>query len=185
MTGPHESGPQGAHRFDALGLSARRGEIAGSVDAYDLDRVEDRLGDEDGMVPPTAVEYRITGGTDALGRAVLKMALDGAVPLECQRCLRVFEWPVAYRTSLLLARDEQELAYLDDNDEREVLLASAPLDPLEIVEDELLLSLPYVPRCTRPDCAATDASGGDEATAAPSAFEQLKALKGGGKPPSK
>ncbi len=185
MTGPKESGLQRPHRFDAFGLSARRGEIAGSVDAYELDRVEDRLGDEDGIVPPMAVGYRIVGGTDALGRAVLKMDLDGTVPLECQRCLRVFEWPVAHRTSLLLARDAQELAYLDDHDEREVLLASAPLDPLEVVEDELLLSLPYVPRCERPDCVAADAPGVDEVTSAPSAFEHLKALKGGGKPPSK
>lgn len=184
MTGPTEGGPQRPHRFDAFGLSARRGEIAGSIDAYELDRVADRLGDEDGIVPPAAIEYRIVGDTDALGRAVLKMDLDGAVPLECQRCLRVFEWPVAHRTSLVLARDEQELAYLDDNDEREVLLANAPLDPLGLVEDELLLSLPYVPRCDRPDCVTADAASIDEATSAPSVFERLTTLKGGTEPPS-
>jgi uncharacterized protein len=101
--------------------------------------------------------------------------------LQCQRCLRLFWWPVHQRTAVLLAHDERELAYLDDNDEREVVLAAGPLATLAIVEDELVLSLPYVPRCDRPDCLAADAAAraGDDAVPAPSAFEALARLKRG------
>ena len=75
---------------------------------------------------------------------------DGSVPLECQRCLQPFAWPVAQRTTLLLARDERELARLDDgDDEHEVILAEAPLERVTLIEDEVLLALPFAPRCER------------------------------------
>lgn len=124
------------------------------MDPFDLDRVHDSLGDEEGEIPPSNVHYRLQGEVDTLGRSVLNIALEGEVPLQCQRCMRLFFWAVHQRTAALLAHDDKELAYLDDNDEREVLLAAVPLDPLEIIEDELVLCLPYVPRCERPDCVA-------------------------------
>ena len=65
--------------------------------------------------------------------------------------------PVAQRTLLLLARDERELARLDAEDhEHEVVLADAPLDPLTLVEDELLLTLPLRRGATR-ECAVAEA----------------------------
>jgi uncharacterized protein len=171
-------------RFDAFKLVARRGHVDGAVDPFDLDRVHDVLGDEDGEIPPSEVRFRLEGDVDPQGRTVLHVALEGEVPLQCQRCLRLFYWPVDQHTTVLLAHDEQELAYLDDNDEREVVLAAAPLDPLDIVEEELVLSLPYVPRCERADCVA-GAAARDAVEAvppsSPSPFEALaKKLKPGG-----
>jgi len=136
--------------FDAFELSARAGEIEGSVDAAQLPRFADRL--VAGDATAAVVSWRIAGTQDALGRPALVIALDGTVPLECQRCLEPFAWPVAQRTLLLLAKDERELARLDEDDEHEVVLASAPLDPRALVEDELLLTLPFAPRCARPEC---------------------------------
>jgi uncharacterized protein len=174
-------------RFDAFGLVASHGEIAGKVDAFDLDRVQELLGEENGEVPPADVAWRIRGVTDALGHPALDIALDGEVPLECQRCMELFGFPVHQHTTVLLARDEKELEHLDASDEHEVMLAAAPLDALEIVEDELVLSLPYVPRCDRADCVAHDASPrtGEHASddkGAASAFGALAALKRGKAP---
>jgi uncharacterized protein len=169
-------------RFDAFGLVARRGRIEGNVDPFDLDRVQDSLGDENGEIPPSNIAYGLEGDVNAQGRSVLNVALNGEVPLQCQRCLRLFSWPVHQRTTLLLAHDEQELAYLDENDEREVLLAASPLDPLEIVEEELVLSLPYVARCDRPDCIADAAAQMTDVTERDSPFGALGALKRSGKP---
>ncbi|MDQ6619381.1 MAG: YceD family protein [Pseudomonadota bacterium] len=168
-------------KFDALKLAATRGHIEGSVDPFDLDRVQDSLGDEEGEIPPSQVSYRIDGEVDAAGRPVLDVSLAGEVPMQCQRCLRLFTLPVQQRTTLLLARDEQELAFLDDSDEREVLLADAPLDALEVVSDELLLSLPYVPRCDRQDCVAATPEQPQEGVESQSAFAALAALKRPGK----
>ena len=40
----------------------------------------------------------------------------------------------------------KELARLDDASEGEVLLADRPLEPAMLVEDELVLTLPFAPR---------------------------------------
>ena len=108
--------------------------------------------------PPGAapLRWRISGRTDASGRPALEVQLDGEVPLECQRCLRTFAWPVAQATVLLLARDERELARLDADDAHEVIVAAAPLPSLTLVEDELLLTLPFAPHCERADCATAE-----------------------------
>jgi uncharacterized protein len=139
-------------RFDGFGVVARQAEIAGRVDAATLTRVADLLAAGSGS---SDIGYKITGSADASGRPALQVALSGEVALTCQRCLQQFQWPVAQTTLLLLARDERELARLDEEDhEHEVILAAQPLDPVELVEDELLLTLPFVPRCPESGCPA-------------------------------
>ena len=162
--------------FDAFDLVLRSASIGGVVSAESLARAEDRLAPEGGAADLT---WHIAGTADALGRPALEVRLDGVVPLVCQRCLQVFAWPVMQRTELLLARNARELALLDDDDEHEVILADAPLDALTLVEDELVLTLPFVPRCERADCTARPpvAEAGPEPEPA-SAFAALARLQG-------
>lgn len=128
-------------RFDAFKLSRLHGELRGCVEPGSLERLEDRVGDGEGRV-----DWTIRGGADAQGRPAITVSLDGTVPLECQRCLGLLEQPVHQSTTLLLARDEGDLLKLDQASEHEVVVASAPLDPVALVEDELLLTLPFAPR---------------------------------------
>lgn len=161
-------------QFDAYAASERRLALTGSVDPRAFPRVADELAtDGDG-----AVAWCIAGAVDALGRPALDVQLDGRVPLVCQRCLQPFVLTVAQRTLLLLARNERELASLDEQEEHEVVLADRPLDALELVEEELLLTLPYVPRCADPACPT-----GEQAREAPVATASpFAALAGLGKP---
>ena len=143
-----------------------------------LARAVDRLAPEGGA---SEVSWRITGTSDARGRPALEIRLDGSVPLECQRCLQPFAWPVAQRTTLLLARNERELAVLDaDDDEHEVLLADAPQDAMTLIEDEVLLALPFAPRCERDACAEAPLAARDPDAPRASAFAALAGLKGDG-----
>jgi uncharacterized protein len=171
----------GGRRFDAFELVARHGVVAGSFDAQAAVRLADRLASG-----PARIAYRIGGTVDALGHPALTVELEGSVPLACQRCLEPFEHPVALRTLVLLARDETELARLDEGDEHEVVLADSPLDPVALAEDELLLSLPYVPRHADGECPAGAEAGAAEQTPARSPFDALAALKApSGSPKSK
>ena len=130
------SGP----RLDAFRLALEHGVVEGSVDAHQLPRIDDLLAEG-----PATVAWRIEGTADASGRPALSIALDGSVPVTCQRCLDDFEWPIDQRTELLLARDERELAVLDADSTSEVVLAGTPMEPLTLVEDELVLALPFAP----------------------------------------
>lgn len=135
-------------RLDAFQLARERGVAEGSVDAHELPRVDDVLGDG-----PAAIAWRIEGIADSAGRPALSIEIKGAVPLTCQRCLEDFEFPVDQRTSVLLARDERELAALDGDSDAEVVLAGKPVEPLTLVEDELLLALPFAPRHPEDACS--------------------------------
>ncbi len=75
--------------------------------------------------------------------------------LTCQRCLADFRWPIDQRTEVLLAHDEREMAALDANSSSEVVQAPGPVDPLTLVEDELVLALPFAPRHPDGACEST------------------------------
>jgi uncharacterized protein len=169
--------------FDGFGVAAQRAIIAGHMDAAALPRVADLLAAEAGDAD---IEYRIAGSADAAGRPALEVSLSGSLPLTCQRCLLPFRWPVQQKTLLLLARDERELARIDDEDhEHEAVRADAPLEVVALVEDELLLTLPFAPRCPEADCPAAQAgrAGAAAMSSAPSAFGALAELKAvAGKP---
>ena len=137
------SGPGHVARFDAFKLSARGGSISGSLDARSLPNVADSRtpGDD-----PVRVDWTIEGLASAEGRPALAIAIEAEVPLVCQRCLGRMAWKVSQSTEVLLAHDEGELASLDEGSEGEVILADRPLDAATLVEDELVLTLPFAPR---------------------------------------
>jgi uncharacterized protein len=162
--------------FDAYDLVRRRASSAGKFDATSLPRVADQLAPEGGSAE---IAWRISGIVDPSGRPALEVRVDGAVPLVCQRCLQPFDWRVAQRTMVFLARDERELETLDADDEHEVILAAAPIDAATLAEDELLLTLPFVPRCERVECAQSAMAAAHEpgARAPAQAFAALAAIK--------
>lgn len=173
MPGRHATAARRAGHFDGFDLARRRASITGQIDATSLPRVADHLDPEGG---DARVAWRIVGTADAVGHPALEIGIDGAVPLVCQRCLQSFAWTVAQRTLLLLARDEAELERIDDEDEHEVVLARAPLDAVTLVEDELLLSLPFAPRCDQADCAGESAHA-EVVASGTSAFGALASFK--------
>jgi len=151
------AGPPGrqAGRFDAYRLARERDLLEGTVDVSTLPRVADRL-----AAVSAPIGWRIQGASDAVGRPALTVSLDGEVSLECQRCLGPLAFPIASQTKLLLARDDAEAARLDEDSDAEVVLAQSPLDPLTLVEDELVLAIPFAPRhedeaCEPPDAGAS------------------------------
>jgi DUF177 domain-containing protein len=171
--------------FDAFDMARRRATISGTIDATTLPRLSDRLADEGGG--GALVSWRITGCTDPAEHPALELALDGSVPLVCQRCMQTFDWPIEQCTLVLLARDQRELGQLDAEEEHEVILAQAPLETTALVEDELLLTLPFSPRCGRAACTE-DAMHAADVTRGPereSAFAVLAGLKRGAAKPTK
>ena len=126
--------------FDAYRLARERGVLEGTLDVAASERLADRV------APGAAtLDWRIEGSTDTAGRPALAISISGSVPLKCQRCLAPFAWPVAQRTVTVLAQSEADADALDAELGDEVLVADHPLEPAALVEDELLLTLPYAP----------------------------------------
>ena len=129
-----------AGTFDAFRLARERGVLTGSLDVEASERLEDRT-----APGPGTVKWRIEGTVDETGRPAIAIDIEGAVPVTCQRCLSDFPLPVDHRTVAVLARSEKEADELDASSDHEVVIADHPLDAVELVEDELLLTLPYAP----------------------------------------
>ncbi|MFM2341429.1 MAG: hypothetical protein RLZZ592_1082 [Pseudomonadota bacterium] len=74
--------------------------------------------------------------------------LSGAVTLAlpCQRCLEPVDTDIDFERSFLFVASETQAAELDADSEDDVLALSRSFDLLELVEDELLMEMPPVPR---------------------------------------
>jgi uncharacterized protein len=118
------------------------------------------------------LSYKLRGRTDAQGRCWLQVSAEGTLTLDCQRCLGPVTYPLALRSELLLAQSEQEIDAAEDDLDR--VLAGAEMDVGRLVEDEVILALPMVPR--HEQCGArTD--GADSVDGRPLPFEGLAKLK--------
>ena len=177
MAGRQKSSERRSGEFDAFDVALRGATLSGTARVASMPRVVDRLA-EGTAKDSTAVSWRIAGVADAQGRPALEIELEGGVPLECQRCLQAFTWPLRQRTTLLLARNERELEVLDADDETlEVILADRPQDAQTLIEDEVLLALPFAPRCERPECAGNPLQSVDPDAPRTSAFAALGGLR--------
>jgi uncharacterized protein len=106
------------------------------------------------------------------------------VRLECQRCLAPVSVGVDAKHSFLFVHGENTAAELDADSEDDVLAITRALDLPELIEDELLLALPLVPRhetCPKP-LQAGDSAAEPEEDDTPHPFASLAALKRGSLP---
>ena len=147
---------------------ARTGQfLSGSLPIGSLARLKDRLHDEQGEV-----RFELRGAQDARGRPVLILDIGGLLHLQCQRCLGMLEYPLRVSNTLLLTGAG---AAEPEEEEAESIEASGELDVGGLVEDEIILSLPYSPRHEEGTCR--QAEGAQAGRTGASAFEKLAALK--------
>ena len=119
-------------------VSARR-EFEGRLPLASMTRLRGSLVDTDGDV-----HFVLAFGTDALKVAYAELRIDAALPLECQRSLQRFLFPVQTTQRLGLIRDEADEASLPPDYEALLVDADGMLRLGELVEDELILALPVV-----------------------------------------
>lgn len=79
----------------------------------------------------------------------LDLQAQGELAWECQRCLHAVTLPVAIERSIRFVADETAAAELDADSDDDVLAVSRQFDLLELVEDELIMASPIVPRHDR------------------------------------
>ena len=121
---------------------------------------------------------------DERNRARLDGQVQAVLELECQRCLSPVSIPVDVSFALVVVEGIEEAEQLPDSVDP-LMMGESKMRLSELVEDELLLSLPQVPRheagkCSeaeaeKPDWNSADALDEDEKTQNP--FAQLANLK--------
>ncbi len=96
------------------------------------------------------VGWSLLGETDSLGQRFITLRAQASISLECQRCLEAFELALQVESRLQLVETEAEIDTEemdeDDPDAPDQVVGSQFFDVLALVEDELILALPYVPK---------------------------------------
>ena len=140
--------------IDSLDFALKRREISGEMPIAELRRLQEMLESSQGVL-----QYTVQGGVVKQGMHFLDVSLTGLCRLRCQRCLQGLDYPVQLDSRLLL-RDQADLNALDmagDNEEEfDSIVADSNLNVLELLEEELLLSLPIAPKHELGACQATD-----------------------------
>jgi uncharacterized protein len=91
-----------------------------------------------------SLEYHLRGGEASNGKPCLRISVRGSMDLVCQRCLGRLPVPIAVDVELQLAESLSEISEADDDVDR--VLPSRSMDVGQLVEDEVILVLPMVPR---------------------------------------
>jgi uncharacterized protein len=118
------------------------------------------------------VRYEIRGVRDERGRPGLRIRVSGTLALRCQRCLEAMALEVHTDETLVLAATLAEI-HAEPADARapDRVVAGKEMALRELIEDELILAVPYAPR--HEDCAPAAASDGAQKT---SPFAGLRGL---------
>ncbi|HFC8541449.1 TPA: YceD family protein [Neisseria lactamica] len=113
-----------------------------------LEELDERVSSHDYPADKqTRVSFTLQGGRDRLQRLFLDLSVKADMPLVCQRCIAPLPFRLDETARIVLFSDEKDLdeAMLAD-EELEGMLLEKELDVRILVEDQILMSLPFSPR---------------------------------------
>lgn len=176
-------------RLDVAGLALVNGRLQGSDLLQKYKRLTQEVsGDTADLSVKIKVEWQAQGdqgvqveGSGAAPQVWLHLQAKTHVPQVCQRCLADVNLALEVDRSYRFVADEATAEALDDESEEDVLALSREFNLMELIEDELLMALPLVPRhevCpVQPKMTVSDddfeSASGDK----PNPFAVLGALK--------
>jgi len=130
--------------LDPVSMAAKGREIAGSMPVEAFERLADALHSRTGEL-----EVSLRFGRTEAGRDVLQGRVTGELELVCQRCLAPYGLPVDIALDLVLVESEAEAETLPEEQDALVVGGRRSMHTVDMVEDDLILALPLVPRCGR------------------------------------
>jgi len=183
FSGRHVHAPEGAmatkehpavssatRAIDPARLARDRSRISGKLPVEQMPRLADLLFSGEGVV-----SYAVQGDTSAKGQPLLHIRLTGDLAVCCQRCLGRLPLHLDVQRDLVVVTAE-ELGPLDDeDDDTDAITSTGSLDLHDLLEQEIVLSVPIAPRHAENVCGARSGAAKDEASPSPfSALEKLR-----------
>jgi uncharacterized protein len=131
----------------------RRGDAAGGeMPLGRLRRLASLLADETGTLG-WKLAGRVHVTPEASRRPLLALTLEGAVTMQCVRCLEPLRVPVSVGREFRLVVSESQAEREDLDDEQyDLIVGDRQFDVAALIEDEAIMALPLAP--THPDCQA-------------------------------
>lgn len=161
--------------IDPFKLAYNGIELEGEIPVAKMARLAESLYSTDGTV-----KVKMHFDIDSTGTPFLQGHFETSLSLICERCLAPMQIDLDVDSLLALVKSELKVEGLAEQYEPWLLDTDEPVDPAVVVEDELILALPLVPRHDE-DCLPKEAwySGEQEREVEKptSPFEVLSVLK--------
>ena len=172
-----------ANHLDLVSFALAGAELAGHEPVQHYERLSaEAQGDATGRTVDWNArgESRpVQGGSDEIW---LNLHAQASLPMICQRCLTPVDVRIMVDRPFRFAPDEEAAAALDEASEEDVLAVSRAFDLPVLIEDELLMEIPVVPRhevCPVPvKLQAADKDFEETLATKPNPFAVLARLKG-------
>lgn len=158
--------------LDAWRMVAATRSFEGVLPLASMERLRGSLADTEGDV-----RVEVGFGRDALQVPYVELRIEAQLPLECQRSLRRFLYPVRLVQRLGLVRDEADEDALPEGYEALPIGDDGALRPADLVEDELILALPVVPIAPGTEAVERDWTPGEAEQQRANPFAVLSTLK--------
>ena len=143
--------------IDSISFAKKSESLQGKIAVSRFERAADSLAESTGEI-----KFSLDGKLDSRRRPSLFLSVHGPLMLICQRCLTAFEHELNIGRQLVLVASESQLPELDDEDpDVDVVVATEKMNVLDLIEDEIILSLPLAPRHDF-ECAEVEAGEGAE-----------------------
>jgi uncharacterized protein len=165
--------------LDVMALCNAGAALQGRLPLAGMQRLADSLCAASDGSAPWQVRGSLAPVQGSEAEVWLELQADAEVPLQCQRCLQPMVEQLQVRRRFRFVRNEEQAARLDEESEDDVLVLPQRLDLHALLEDELILALPLVPRhgsCPQP--LAQPADPLDVEATAPNPFASLAGLRG-------
>lgn len=134
-------------RIDVKSLAQSAGVVSGPAALADFGRL---MHETQGVGGERLMHWTARGDmpTDeaGAGQIWLHLAAEVSLPLVCQRCLGPVDMPVSIERAFRFVETEAQAEVEDEASEEDVLALSADFSLADLLEDEVLMALPAVPR---------------------------------------
>ena len=139
-----------SRRLDVAAFAQAGGHLSGQLEVQALPRLAQELG---GRADARLLHWQLQGerrsAVDGSVRPALHLQAQLDAPLTCQRCLGALDERLTIDRHFIFVPDEDTAAAMDDASEDDVLALNQDFDLYPLLEDELLMALPLVPRHER------------------------------------
>ena len=149
-------------RLDIKAFAQAGGHLSGHDSLLKYERLAQEA---KGLHPDLLVDWKavseIRPEAGGPGQIWLHLSVHASFPMECQRCLTPVDVPLDVERSFRFVADEATAEALDEECDEDLLALSREFDLRELIEDELIMAVPPIPRHAQcehlpPQAAQTD-----------------------------
>lgn len=134
--------------IDSLDFSRNCEKLSGEIPLMELPRLADLL-----IFDQERLAYSLQGVAESHSQPpLLQLSVRLECKLVCQRCLGHLPFSLDLNRQFAVQKNLDPFSAEDADDAFDVIEAQSEMDVLALIEDEVLLSLPYAPKHPEGEC---------------------------------